>query len=259
MLSLSLPSSFRKRISIHKSMNKRSLGFMYYISHNVDFPGRKENQLDFYLNGKTLSIKLPQFFKPAIVQRPNREPVIMDRLYGVYVNGCRLYTNYGIINYYDHAGVKSKSANFTLPWKQPVTTGLCMMDLTNSHPAIEFIGSGMTYSEYREKQEASPALEFTVKDYDGEEAKMFVRVERHTSTKGTGWCKWTRWFRKPVVKTSLLIEFSKYLGTQKHSWKGGSKSASVELLKGETVEEGIQRFLLLPANFNFEFGNITLV
>ena len=261
MFTLPLLSNFKKRFQFHNNhrITSKDFGFSYYVNYDADYPNRKINKLELYLKNKSVSIRLPQIIKPAVIRRPNRPNILMDRIFGVVVNSREMTINYGVVNYYDRAGVKDKRKRIPFTWGQQVTIGLCMMDLTNSHPTIEFVNSGMTYTQYREAQEASPALTLDVKDYDGEIAKMSVRIERHTKTKGVGWCTWTRWFRKPEVITSLLIQFDKYLGTQKNSWKGGSKSATVELLPNETVEQALDRFFADPTKFNFEFKSFTRV
>lgn len=261
MFTLPFPAKLKNRFKVRGVgvTRESSVGFSYYVNYDPDYPDKKVNNLELYLKSKTLSISLPQFIKPAVIRRPNRPDILMDRIFGIVVRSREATVHYGVINYYDRAGVKDKRKSYRFPWVQQVTIGLCMMDLTNTHPVIEFIGSGMDYTQYREKQEASPALELAVKDYDGEEAKMSVRVERHTTTKGVDWCTWTRWFRTPNVETSLLIQFDKYLGTQKNSWKGGSKSATVKMLAGETVDQALERFFTNPGQFNFEFKSFTRI
>lgn len=261
MFTFPFQPNFIKRFKLRKSSldNEPKLGFCYYIPYDSDYPDRKVNNLEFYVGKSTFSILLPQIIKPAVIRRPNRSDIKMDRILGIVFHPSNVVIHHGVVNYYDRAGVKDKRKNIKFPWMQRVTVGLCMMDLLNGKLEVEFIGSGMNYTQYREKQEAIPALKYIVKDHDGEEAEMSVRVERHTVTKGVGWFKWTRWFRKPVVTTSLLIQFDKYLGTQKNSWKGGSKSATVELLPKETVDKAVERFLAEPSKFNFEFKSFTRV
>lgn len=261
MSTLRFPLNITKRFKLNKSslITGSKLGFCYYVPYDPDYPDRKVNNLDFYVGKTTLSIRLPRIISPALIHRANRPSVKMDRIFGIVFHSTDVTIHYGVVNYYDRAGVKDKRKKIKFPWMQRVTIGLCTMDTLNGMPEIEFIGSGMNYTQYREKQEALPALKYTVKDYDGEEAEMFVRIERHTVTKGVGWFKWTRWFRKPVVTTSLLIQFNKYLGTQKTSWKGGSKSATVELLPKETVNNALERFFANPSQFNFEFKSFTRI
>lgn len=261
MFTLRFPLNLTKRFKLNRSslITGSKLGFCYYVPYDPDYPDRKVNNLDFYVGKTTLSIRLPRIISPALIHRANRPSVKMDRIFGVVFHSTDVTIHYGVINYYDRAGVKDKRKKIKFPWMQRVTVGLCVMDLDNSKPVTEFINSGMTYTQYREALEASPALEYNVKDYDGEEAKMFVRIERHTTNKGEGKFAWTRKLRKPVVTTSLLIQFDKYLGTCKTTWKGGSKSAVVEMEANETVAQAVERFFANPSRFNFEFKSFTRI
>ena len=59
---------------------------------------------------------------------------------------------------------------------------------------------------------------------------------------GTGWFKWLSLFRKDRVRRSLDIDFSREVGREKGSWKGGTIGHGIEMLPGESNEQAFRRY-----------------
>lgn len=266
MLIFSFPlmkQSFRlfieKHFSTRPSFEKSVYGVTYDIPYNPDYPNRKRNCLTFYVGDKYLEIRLPGIFKPALVDRGPRNAVILSREYGCKVNNHQLRIFYGVQNYFDFAGVSNKCKTFNFKWQDRETTSLCILDPDTMSVVKEFIGSGMTYTQFSEFQKSLNKPSFQVMDYDGETTNATLIVERHIVEKGSGLFKYLRIFRKPKVEVSIKLTFDKYIGVEKHTWKGGSAGAVIELSENETVNEGLDKFFKNPSKFNREFSQLTRI
>ena len=95
------------------------------------------------------------------------------------------------------------------------------------------LGAGMGYYDVmREIEERVPKLQFRFLDFDGEEIMATTHIEEREWRKGEGKFKWLSWFRKPIIRRSLAIEFSSEVGKRKGSWKGGTTGTSIEMERG---------------------------
>lgn len=59
---------------------------------------------------------------------------------------------------------------------------------------------------------------------------------------GTGWFTWLRFFRKPLIRRNLNINFDKEVGPDKGSWKGGLTGDSITMEPGENLEAAFNRY-----------------
>lgn len=84
---------------------------------------------------------------------------------------------------------------------------------------------------------------FLVKDSDGEEILVSTYIEEMEYRRGEGNFKWLSWFYKPTIYKKLDISFSKEVGSEKGSWKGGLCGTSFNIYSKETSEDCFKRFI----------------
>jgi hypothetical protein len=94
----------------------------------------------------------------------------------------------------------------------------------------------------RDAEDACPSRTFSFTDFDGEQLTAKTRIEEREWHFGTGWFKWLAWFRKPLIRRSLDIDFSGETGKKKGSWKGGTTGHSIDMLPGELHEAAFRRY-----------------
>lgn len=87
-----------------------------------------------------------------------------------------------------------------------------------------------------------PKAFFEIEDYDGQRIKVSTHIEEREWHFGTGWFKWLSWFRKPMIRRSLAIEFASECGPEKGSWKGGLMGCGIDMLPGELHESAFRRY-----------------
>lgn len=89
------------------------------------------------------------------------------------------------------------------------------------------------YEKQREATDACPKMVFNFLDYDSEPITATTHIEEYEHRFGEGRFKWLSLFRKPKIRRSLDIRFSKEVGPKKGSWKGGTMGHGIELQPGE--------------------------
>lgn len=133
-----------------------------------------------------------------------------------------------------------------LPWTEWRHIRRSFYDARGEHFWTEWDTRGRAYrADWRATkaaEEACPALVFEIDDHDGQRIKATTRIQEREWHFGTKWCKWLSWFRKPMVRRSLDIEFSSEVGTEKGSWKGGLIGTGIEMLPGELHESAFRRY-----------------
>ncbi len=90
--------------------------------------------------------------------------------------------------------------------------------------------------------EAVPKLDFQIADHDGEVIRASAYIEEREWRLGTGWFKWLGYLWPRKCLRSLDIQFSKEVGRDKGSWKGGMLGHGIEMLPGETAERAFRRY-----------------
>jgi hypothetical protein len=78
-----------------------------------------------------------------------------------------------------------------------------------------------------------PTQSFCFDDFDGERIIAKTKIEEREWRFGSGWFKWLSLFRSPKISRSLDIQFSKEVGREKGSWKGGTVSHGIDMEAGE--------------------------
>lgn len=91
-------------------------------------------------------------------------------------------------------------------------------------------------------KENVPKKKFKLIDFDGEEIIATTHIEEREWLFGEGWFKWLSWFRKPMVRRVLEINFNKEVGPEKGSWKGGTLGHGIDLENGEDHKAAFIRY-----------------
>lgn len=216
--------------------------------------------LHVHLGKATLIVALPGIVRPwrekvypaswdaATIQRLGRDWYwkVDHRKYGFS------YSNGFLSVYYGRTGGACADSSieqhwgYFLPWTQWRHVRHSLYDLSGEHfwtdpkgdePTL--IGDG--WEVYENAKEACPCAAFAFDDFDGQRLTATTRIEEREWHFGTGWFKWLSWFRRPMVKRSLDIEFSGETGRAKGSWKGGTIGTGIEMLPGELHEAAFRR------------------
>lgn len=108
-------------------------------------------------------------------------------------------------------------------------------------------------------EDMCPVARFTVVDSDGEYIMATTRIEEREWRWGAKWFEWLSWFRKPMVRRSLDIDWSSETGPEKGSWKGGITGESIDMLPGELHEETFRRFCSLEHEHKRQKYRLTFV
>lgn len=134
---------------------------------------------------------------------------------------------------------------YFLPWTQWRHVRHSLYGLKGEHfyTEPEQHNSGLrTWEAYHEAKDACPTVKFWFEDYDGENIIATTRIEEREWHFGIGWFKWLSWFRRPLIRRSLDIEFSRETGPEKGSWKGGTIGTGIEMLSNEDHESAFRRY-----------------
>ena len=183
------------------------------------------------------------------------------RSYGFSLSGCGDIGNSTFLQVYygRHGGSCMDSSiqqqwNWFLPWTQWRHVRRSLYDLEGNHfwsdidseeRAVWKLG-GRARDGRREIAKSwermCPTVKFRFRDFDGEEIEATTRIEQREWRFGTGWFEWLSWFRRPLIRTSLDIQFSAETGKRKGSWKGGIIGTSIEMEPGELHEGAFRRY-----------------
>lgn len=169
----------------------------------------------------------------------------IPRDYGFSVDREALHLHYGI-----QPGVWSRNdkANsdhtkvYFIPWNETrrVRYQFYHPDGSTFYTVNEH--KGTDWDKVRDIKEQVPKIVFKFNDCDGEEVTCTAFVEEMEWRWGNGWFKWVGWFRKPIIRRMMDLEFSKPVGWDKNHWKGGCTGHSVDMLPGETPLQSFTRY-----------------
>lgn len=104
---------------------------------------------------------------------------------------------------------------------------------------------GPVIDKFRRRQDAEsrcPKACFDFEDYDGERITATTHISESESRLGVKWFKWLSAFRRPRISRYLDLSFSKEVGREKGSWKGGTTGHAIEMLPGELHESAFRRY-----------------
>jgi hypothetical protein len=175
----------------------------------------------------------------ATVERLGRDWYwdITPREYSIGVFDGHLSVSYGRVT---HDSSTEQRWGCFLPWTQWRFIRHSFYDSIGNH--FWTVPNGASWDERREMEAKCPTLKFSFRDHDGEELTATTKIEEREWHFGEGWFKWLSWFRKPMIRRVLDLEFSGETGPEKGSWKGGTIGTSINMLPGELHESAFRRY-----------------
>lgn len=221
------------------------LGFQFMTGDREEYP---KNKLVLFLPWAHYWIYFDkEYIKPFKYNYYNSYsqqtyPQYAERVFGITVSdGNYLQIKYGkqedFSNGLNMSDIKEDRWSCFLPWKEKkhIYHHLLMLDrklwcdVTRAYASWEI-------------KKTQPNKKFDFYDYDGEKITATCSIEQRKWEHGTGFFKWLKYFVKPIISTSLNIEFSSEVGHRKGSWKGGTLGHSIDMLDDETVQDCFKRY-----------------
>lgn len=225
------------------------------FSTGGDEEGHPRNHLTGYAFGWVARLDLPTKVKPwrrwvdtshyEWAKGPNSGYWdVHAREYGFSLNEGFLQVFHGPQT---HDSITTKSWSKHLPWTQWRHIRRSLFDDKGQHFYTEWsrprgFKFRDSWSAQWAAQGACPSVTFEMDDFDGERIQATTRIEERVWLFGEGWFKWLSLFRRPMVTRSLDLKFSKEVGPEKGSWKGGTTGHSIEMLPGEMHEAAFRRY-----------------
>lgn len=229
--------------------------------------GPRESYITAVAFGWGLRLRVPKILQPlrirheanwdkATIERLGRNHYFetYEREYGISLSN--MGNGYDFLQVHfgpqTHDGRTTKDWCKHLPWMQQdcVRHSLYEPDgkhfYTEPHWKIRLKLPDRAQFEFYEKKEKCPACYFGFEDFDGEMIVVICKIEELEWHKGTGWFTWLKYFTKPMIRRSLDLEFTKEVGPEKGSWKGGTIGHSIDMLPGETPEDAFRRYCGTP-------------
>lgn len=231
--------------------------FSFLISNfeNDTHPGiRPICSLNISLFGHSWWFTIPEVFKPKRVWVKSTYGVRrhrggcgywdnIKRYYGLTINDEAVHLYYGIQPGHWSRDDKENSDHvkvWFIPWNE---TRLVRQQYFNPDGSLFWsLSPESKWEDIHKVQETVPKSIFKFNDYDGEEIVCTSYIMEREWRWGKGWFKWVGWIRRPVIRRVLELNFSKEVGWNKGSWKGGTIGHSIELLPGETPLQAFQRY-----------------
>lgn len=210
---------------------------------------RKGNAIVIYAFRRRVEFGLPDLVKPyrRWVEFKHHNHADMKGYWDVHRREWGFCLHEGFLQVFfgaqTHDSSTTQSWSKFLPWTQWRHVRLSYFGLYGEHLRSwpERRGRFDFDEQYAFKQDMEKA-KFRFLDFDGEEIEASTHIEEREWHFGEGWFKWLSFFRKPLVKRSLDIEFSKEVGRRKGSWKGGTIGHSIQMLEGELHESAFRRY-----------------
>lgn len=203
----------------------------------------------FYFGTFTVLIDLPAIIKPwrnwvdLSKESWAKSPGYWDehpREFGFSYSEGSLHVHYGPQT---HDSDTTKSKCYFIPWKEWRHVRRSYYGLKGEHIADEPQGRWLdTYKERETIKQKVPTARFKFRDFDGEEIEVTTRIEEMQWERGVGWFKWLSWVWPSKIRRSLDLDFSKEVGPEKGSFKGGTTGHSIDMLPGELHEHAFRRY-----------------
>lgn len=247
---------------IEYTNNKDYLGYSFAVStpNYYDEMGedeRKYCQLHIRLGAQSWWWQIPEIFKP-IKQWVDTSQYSWSTLnegywnyipkqYGFHIQDEYIHVNYGIQSgYWSSTDDKNSDHTklFPIPWRQKTyiheaffTPNWEFCDLVKPEK------SGRLNSDrLKLARNEVPKIKFKFNDFDGEEIIATCHISERRYEYGTGWFKWLRYFVKPLISLTLVIEFNEEVGYEKGTWKGGTLGHSIDIEYGESPLDAFKRY-----------------
>lgn len=177
-----------------------------------------------------------------------------SRQYGFSL--CNMGNGYDFLQVFlgpqTHDSQTTKNWCTHLPWKQwdcvrhSIYTPTGEHFYTEPHWKIRRKLPDRAQFEFFERKEACPASYFGFEDFDDEMIVAICKIEEREWRKGIRWFSWLKYFARPMIRRDLDLEFTKEVGPEKGSWKGGTIGHSIDMLPGETPEDAFRRYCGTP-------------
>lgn len=257
----------------------RPIRLVWSSEGNEDGGYKKEpNSLTGYAFGWVAKINLPKILRPFLIKHV---PTTWDA-----ATIARLGRNYyfeafpreygfslseGHFNLFlgaqTHDSTTTQSWSCFLPWTQWRFVRYSLYDKSGAEFWTQMRqrktrkpGEGRSHWDAQEKADkACPSVSFKFKDYDGKEITVKTRIQEREWLFGEGYFKWLSWFRKPMVRRSLDLQFSEEVGPEKGSWKGGTMGHSIDMLPGELHESAFRRYCEQEHRSKYQAFGITFI
>lgn len=240
---------------IESGKDKNYFGYTFSISNPDEYYesgdcATKYCLLNIRIGSRYWYWKIPEIFKPKKEWLDSSKGGYWNYItkrYGVAILDEYVHTYYGIQPGCWGSKDKANSDHtklFGIPWKQ--------MDFvyynywTPSWELYNTINSKkngrLDFNSIRSSQENVPKIKFKFNDFDGEERIAICYIDERRYDCGTGWFKWLKYFKKPLIRYSLNLNFDKEVGYEKRSWKGGVMGHSIEIKFKESPLEAFKRY-----------------
>ena len=226
----------------------------YYDSEHC-----KTNYCDLHLAiaGHSWWFRIPELFKPrkkwvdTTKYKWSSNPnggywEYIKREYGILIVEDSIHVRYGIQPGSWSSTDKKNSDHskvFWIPWKN--STYQHEEFFTPEWSSFTIIAKkrgNIDWEEERLIKENVPKIKFKFNDFDGEEITATCYISKRMWRHGISWCKWIGYIRKPLIKYYLDIEFSKEVGYEKGSWKGGTTGHSIAIQYLEDPLDAFKRY-----------------
>lgn len=202
--------------------------------------------------GHTFKIGFPTIIKPKIIrikaqywsketiERMGRDwyEIARSRVYGFSSSQGFFQLRYGADD--DDTFGSGKTKSFFLPWREWRHVRHTLYDLDGNVFWEE--STNRNTRDWMDARDEVPSSTFEFKDYDGEVIQARAYTDEREWRWGDKWCKWLGYLRKPKIKRSLELMFTKEVGKEKGSWKGGTMGHSIETQLGETPQQAFIRY-----------------
>lgn len=248
---------------IESGKDKNYFGYTFRISNPDEYYESGENAtrycfLNIRIGSRYWYWKIPEIFKPKKewvdtsqyswnTSKKGGYWNYIPKQYGVSILDEYIHTYYGIQPGCWSSKDKSNSDHtklFGIPWKQLDCTYYKYW--TPSWELFNTINPNkngvLDFNSIRSSQENVPKIKFKFNDFDGEERIATCYIIERRYDYGTGWFKWLKYFKKPLILYSLDINFDKEVGYEKGSWKGGVMGHSIEIKFKESPLEAFKRY-----------------
>lgn len=164
---------------------------------------------------------------------------LFPREYGFSLSEGNLHVHFGAQT---HDSRTDQNKVFFLPWRHWRHIRRSLYDLKGDHFWTEWEGDRHAWSATQAVKDACPKMRFEFEDFDGQRITATAHIEEREWHFGTKFCRWLSWFRRPMIRRDLELDFSAEVGPEKGSWKGGTVGHSIEMLPGELHEAAFKRY-----------------
>lgn len=210
---------------------------------------RKGNAIVVYAFHRRIEVSLPDLVKPyrRWVEFTHQNHPDMKGYWDVHRREWGFCLHEGFLQVFfgaqTHDSSTTQSWSKFLPWTQwrYIRTSYHGLDGEHLRTFPERRGFSAFEDEYA-FEDTVPKRVFRFRDFDGEEIEATTHIEEREWRFGEGWFKWLSLFRRPKVRRSLDIKFSKEVGREKGSWKGGTIGHSIEMQDDELHAEAFRRY-----------------